>query len=560
MSLVHGINIELPTDSSNHILLNKIDEKKLSSIVGSKEDIDDETIASFLTRPEVKAAESSCAGEWGSATIVDQLVPECSSVHSKIRSLEVPPLSPSLGLARGSSDASTRMRQSWCPKEDNLVGSTSVNEHSGPVNRLAVSEDQSFFVSASHDGSSKVFEIAQAVDSGGDIHSCLTYDGHIAENGGLPVRINDITILEGSHSVATAASDGSLHLWRIDMVASQQSQQMKRSRVSGHSALRRVNPGEGEVLAVSSFSTPSSSILTYATQRGIVHSLDIRSAREPFSLELRPELGYLTDMEVGKDRNWIVAGTSRGYVGLWDVRFQTMVKLWRHSRGSPIKRLADAYGNSLDEPSRPLVFMGCDNNEASLFDVSTGGCLQCYRVLDPSLSYVDQSALPQDCLSLPYLESVNIPSRLGGRLVPLDRALQMTSRSTTSAASTNALFGVINAHGPSYLMTGGSDHIIRYWDLNAASKSTCISGLERNSPPPSFEQVQVGRSSRLILCRQPSIHPTSLIESSRLPMRNRQGISKCHSGHIDSILDLKVVRNPSLLLSASRDQTIKLWA
>ena len=452
------------------------------------------------------------------------------------------------------------VRRHWSPKEDNLVGSTSPTEHSGPVNRLAVSEDQSFFVSASHDGTAKVFELGQAHTSGGDIHSCLTYEDHKLDSGLSPVRINDVSILKHSHSVATGASDGSLHIWRVDMVTSHQNHQMKRSRVSGHSTLRSVNHCEGEVLAVSNFDTPSATILTYATQRGNIHSLDIRCAREPFMLNLKPELGYLTDMEVGNDKNWIVAGTSRGYVGLWDVRFQTMVKLWRHNRDSPIKRLTNAFGNSLDEASRPLVFMGCDNNEAALFDVSTGGCLQCYRVLDSSFSYVDQSALPPDCLAIPHLESVNIPSQFGKRLVSLDRAIQMTTRSSANGASINALVGNVDPRGTSYLMTGGSDHMIRYWDINTTSKSCCVSGLERNQPLPSFEQLQVGGNSRLILCRQPFIPSHSLMESSKLPLRNRQGIVKCSSRHLDSILDLKIVKNPALLLSAGRDHTIKLWA
>ncbi|KAL9181694.1 hypothetical protein ACHAXT_012037 [Thalassiosira profunda] len=556
---VYGLGIEHPTNISPHILINRVDEKKLSGLVGNKEDISAEVIASFLTRPEVKVLESAGGGEWGSSSVSDQLVPESSAVHSKIGVLDVPPLSPSFGLARVVGDTASTARHHWSPKEDNLVGSTGASEHMGPVNRLAVSEDESFFVSASYDGTSKVFELRQAHDSGGDIQSCLTYDGHKLENGLAPVRINDVAILEHSHSAATAASDGSLHVWRVDMVASHQTQQAKRLRVSGHTTLRRINPGEGEVQAVSHFNSPSASILAYATQKGNIHSLDIRCAREPFALNLRPELGYLTDMEVGNGKNWIVAGTSRGYVGLWDIRYQTMVKLWRHNRSSPIKRLTRGFADVQDESARPLVFMGLDSNEASLFDVSTGGCLQCYRVLDSQLSYVDQSALPPDCLAMPSLENVNIPGRSGKRLVSLDAAIQMTTRRPTTD-SINALIGGINRQGPSYLMTGGSDGQIRYWDMNTASKSYCVSGLERNQPPPSFEQVQHGRTSRLILCRQPAMPPTGLMESSKLPLRNRQGAAKCESRHLDSILDLKAVKHPSLLLSASRDHTIKLWA
>ena len=551
--LVYDLNFEIPNEASNRILIDKMDENQLARSVGNKDDLTDEIITGFLSRPVVRLAESACRGEYGAAAIIDQLVPENSHAYCKIQALDVPPLTPSLGLAR---NESFNTQNIWRPQEDKFLGSTGT-EHVGPVNRLAVSEDQSFFVSASFDGTSKVFELRQTHDSGGDIHSCLTYDGHKAGNDHSRIRINDCCILEHTHSVATAASDGSLHVWRVDTVTSNQSQFMKRPRVSGHSALRNINFGEGEVLAVNHFNTPSASILAFATQRGNIHSLDLRIAREPFSLNLKPELGYLTDMDVGYDRNWVVAGTSKGYIGLWDIRYQTMVKLWRHCRGSPITRLIDAFGTSPNEASRPMVFMGCDNNEASLFDLSTGGCIQCYRVLDSSLSYVDQVALPSDCLSIPNLESVNIPSRLGKRIVSLDKAIQMTTTKSQGSVRINALTGCINPQGHSYLITGGSDRMIRLWDLKSGSKSCCVSGLDRNQSSPSFEQV--GGKSRLLLCRQPPPIDPSMMESSKLPVYNRQGVVKPDSRHIDSILDLKEVQNPALLLSASRDNTIKLW-
>ncbi len=545
--VVHSISIDSPEVSSNHVLMNQFDENTLP----------DNGNNSVLNRPVVKIAESACRGEWGSTTFMDQLVPGISSIQSAIQSLEVPPLPPSLGFSRRDNGVCISARSTWSPKENKLIGSTGATEHTGPVNRLAVSEDQSYFVSAGYDGTSKVFELRQAYDSGGDIHSCLTYEGHKTGCEPSSIRINDVAILEHSHSVATAASDGSLHVWRVDML--QQNEQTRMSRVSGHSALRNINPGEGEVLAVSHFNTPSASILVFATQQGHIRSLDLRCSREPFSLSIRPELGYLTSMEIGSDKNWIVAGTVRGYVGLWDIRFQAMVKLWRHSRNAPIKRLAIASGAYIDVTPRPLVFIGCGKNEASLFDVSTGECHQCYRVLDSSLAYVDQLALPTEYLSIPCLEKVCIPSHLGRRLVSLDDALQQTTRKAAGESSMNALLGGIDDSGPSQLISGGADHMIRYWNLKSPSKSFCVSGLNRNQPPPSCERIQAGGNSSLFLCRQPPVHPISLLESSRLASRIKQNVTMCDGRHLDSILDLKVVKNLSLLLSASRDHTIKLW-
>lgn len=489
--------------------------------------------------------------------MIDQSVPENWLVLSKIHALSVPPLPPRLGQLKSGYDVDIKMNPNWTPKEDTLLAATSsTTEHSGPVTRLAVSADQAFFVSASSDGTSRVFEIGQTKESGGDLRSCLTYDGHTSENkSSCYLRINDVSILENSHSVASAASDGSLHVWRIDTVTSLQSSssaQAIKTRVSGNSVLRRVNPCEGEVMAVSHFNTSSASILTYATQRGAIHSMDLRCPNEPFSLRFGPEYGYLTSLEVGKERGWIVAGTSRGYIGLFDIRFQSMIKLWRHSRDSPVKRLA----NACDAASRPLLFMGSDNNEALLFDASTGECRQCYRVLEGSLSYIDQTALPLECLSMPYLENVAV----GKPVISLGTAL-LNSTSRSSTFSINALIGRINQNGPSHLVTGGSDNMIRFWDLGRSSKSFCVTGLSRNQPPPCFDHMDVGRTSRLYICQQPPVLPPRLMESNKVPSLNRQGVVRCDNRHTDSILDLKIVNYPSTcLLSSSRDGTIKMWS
>ena len=328
--------------------------------------------------------------------------------------------------------------------------------------------------------------------------------------------------------------------------------------MSGQSLVRSVDPGEGEVMALSQFYTSSASIVTYATQRGTIHTLDLRTAREPFALRMFPETGSVTDIQIGADQNWLVAGTRGGFMGLFDLRYHNCVKLWRHGRASPIKRLSSVLGAGASEASsRPLVFAGCDGDETVLFDLASGGCLQCYRVLDQSLTYVDRSALPKSSLSIPQLEDVAIPSKHSSRLVP-SFDIMRRSRSQSGYA-VNAVVGNINAQGSSFLLTG-SDSQVRCWNLNSTSKSCCVSGLSPNQPPPSFEQVKVGGNSRLILCRQPDQHLSNLVDSSKLPQYRRQGVVGCDKGHTDSILDLKIAKSPAVVLSASRDNTIKLWA
>jgi phosphoinositide-3-kinase regulatory subunit 4 len=43
-----------------------------------------------------------------------------------------------------------------------------------------------------------------------------------------------------------------------------------------------------------------------------VHSWDLRCAKEPFVLSSSPEIGYVTSLAVGNDRNWLCTGTNTG--------------------------------------------------------------------------------------------------------------------------------------------------------------------------------------------------------------------------------------------------------
>ena len=163
-------------------------------------------------------------GSWPAIAQQDLTTVELSNLAHRVKSLKIPPVGPRLGVLRvdgkpysqhsGSVNFGGARGAEWKPKVDCLLASSSnITEHTSPVPRLSVAPDQSFFVSASHDGTSKVWEMRN-LEAAVDLKSVVTYHG---QNGG---RVNDVTLLENSHSVATAGSDGSVHVWRIDMVGS----------------------------------------------------------------------------------------------------------------------------------------------------------------------------------------------------------------------------------------------------------------------------------------------------------------------------------------------------
>ena len=81
------------------------------------------------------------------------------------------------------------------------------------------------------------------------------------------------------------------------------------------------------------------SMLVFVTQAGIVHGWDLRARREVWCCIVPPDLGYPTAIELGPDNCWFVLGTHRGFLCVWDTRFQIMVKCFQHSSACPIRAL-----------------------------------------------------------------------------------------------------------------------------------------------------------------------------------------------------------------------------
>jgi phosphoinositide-3-kinase, regulatory subunit 4 len=509
--------------------------------------------------------EGAFNGEWGSESVLDPEIVDTTYLITKLKALNVPPLPMNLGnpystqaVGNLPSTKDFNAATDWKPRMKSLLAtSASINGHTAPVVRLAVSADQIFFVSASHDGTCRVWDTAQVDDTGGLLDCSILYKEHSVDG---PCRVNDVAMLEGTYSVVSGASDGSVHVWRADMVEpSFDFGKTRRPRAIGSTTIRRVDAQEGEILAVSHFNSSFGSIVTYGTQFGVLHSWDLRCALEPFKMRHGPELGYLTSMALGSDRNWIVSGTSRGYVALWDVRFQQCLKLWRHSRDAPIARLAtstvpppDHWGSPTSASSaRPFIFAAAGVNECSMFDVFSGKCTGCFRTVAGDTRNLNSHVQdPPDLLDIPF--AIN---RNSGALKPA--TAPDTSSYTIPLSSVNCMVGSVGAGNHSYLITGGSDGRIRYWDFSSPSKCFVVSGSSSINSRPSYERIDFEGQRRLMLCRQGQNH--GLRELNVLPRKSVQGLKKVERYHTDSILDIKLL-DQSRIVSCSRDCTVKVWS
>ena len=587
---IFGLSIMAASDGAAELVNSTAEEKTMS----------DKETQDLANSEESKVIEAVCSGEWGAETQLDPALMDTSLLITKLKALKVPPLPPGLGdlkaprmaphtpaqTSRTTGKDTTSFGGEWKPKADTLIASSSpVTGHTAPVVRIAVSLDQAFFVTGSYDGTCRVWEMDQIESSPGILDSSITYTGHSDGYTQNKARINDLAMVEGSHSVVSGASNGAVHVWRVDCVSQTKPNSLPqsdlrasatRSRVVGSSEVRQIDPSEGEILAVSHFNSPSASVVTFASQKGSVHSWDLRSSVEPFVLKHGPDIGYLTSMALGTDRNWILTGTSRGFLALWDLRFNQTVKLWHHSRGAPITRLATSFvpppqmwgSRNLDASSvKPFVFASCGPNECGMFDVSTGDCNQCFR----TLGYGSRQAAAHAYYAedLPKLEEVPISAASTRRSALMTNGFLKShtdgSKSSPSPLnSINAMCGSIGVGDNSYLLTGGGDARIRFWDFAVPSKCFVVSGQPTSQPRPLFERVDLnGGRCRLMTCRQMPSASRNMggAASSSLSTLTKnklgQALAKPENHHTEAIQDLKIVNKA--VISASRDCTVKVW-
>lgn len=442
--------------------------------------------------------------------------------------------------------------------------------------------------------------------------SVCTYEAQRGGGNGEPkYALTDACSVDNSRSVATASTGGYVHVWRVELAPGVESspprddaaacdpfgidryaldpslpppasttaagRRRRDPAYTCRAALVRElqpSPSEGAIVSVNQFNTDSQCLVVYGTQYSRLHACDLRARREAWSLELPPELGLLTAVALGNDRNWACAGTSRGFIALWDARYQIMVKLWRHSSHSTIHRLATCARlplSSAESPPAPLAFVAAGENEVAVWDLAVGGsCRQCFRARRTTAN----DTVPQDAdaaWALPTLDEIPIQAHPKSRVhdfYDLAQSALLPPRlddPKRRVPTVRAIMGRISTHGNSYLLTGGSDCHIRYWDFLSPGRCFTVSGPPPGAPRPTYENPRVAvaggsgaADGRFFVCRDMDIpDPPSPAD---IPLIQQRGPVSPPTAHIDAILDLKSIDFPmKFMLSSAPRVTCHLY-
>ncbi|WOL13904.1 phosphoinositide 3-kinase regulatory subunit 4 isoform X1 [Canna indica] len=419
-----------------------------------------------------------------------------------------------------------------------------LQEHRSAVNDIAISNDHTFFLSASDDSTVKIWD-TRKLEKDISFRSRLTYslDGS---------RALCTTMLRGTAQVAVGASDGTIHLFSVDYISRGFGNVIE--KYSGIADIDKREVGEGAILSLLNCSSADSCVsqtVLFSTQRCGVHLLDTRMNSEAWTFRAVPDEGYISSLVMGQCGNWFVSGSSRGVLTLWDLRFLLPVNSWQYPMVCPVEKLCLLIppSNSLSAVTRPLVYVAAGYNEVSLWNAENGSCHQVLRIAgaehDGEISNVPRA------LARP--SSKQSPKPDGKRNTNTKYRIDELNEPAPRLQGIRSLLPLPGGD----LLTGGTDLRIRYWDHISPDRSYCVCGPSTKGVG-NDEHYDIRSSFGTQVVQEMNKRPAA----SKLSQKVLHSMAATDSAgcHRDSVLSLASVKlSQRLLISSSRDGAIKVW-
>eukprot|EP00298_Acanthocystis_sp_HF-20_P014140 c20652_g1_i1.p1 GENE.c20652_g1_i1~~c20652_g1_i1.p1 ORF type:complete len:1457 (+),score=612.94 c20652_g1_i1:607-4371(+) len=440
----------------------------------------------------------------------------------------------------------------WKPKG---VFLTQLHDHSQSVTALRVSYKDKFFASASDDGTVKIWSPERISKRDSTHLPSLTHS--------LGSRVTALALSSTSYSVACASVQGVVRIFDVEEAKDETQTQ---ENLMKFQLQRQVDvQEEGHVLAMSLFANN----LIFVTHNNIMRFWDTRMRNDALYIFDCPPLhmGLAQDLLVDPAGNWVLIGTSLGFLIIYDIRFEVIGKVWRHPKRCPIRKLSHFNSNpnfasqsSIRPPEGPLVLIaagGSDSELCAVWDIASGHCCWSFQSLGPKETPLESLDLTECDLfisgTVNFWKNNEAYRHLEGR----------EDDNVTYPHYTRALY--YSSKG-SFLMTGGSDRTLRFWDLEHPAESFQVvsprpeiqSGFSQNKGTKSHNYDAKAVNQTTVRFTETPVVDTVFSSTQSKPMIE-ESVSTAHRG---CITDIAVVTHPNqsrLLLTSGRDGVVRVY-
>lgn len=396
----------------------------------------------------------------------------------------------------------------WRPSGQLL---TQFSEHTAAINRVCAAPDHAFFVTASDDGTCKVWDTIR-------LEKNVTPRSRYTHRHAVGAKVKSLCFIDSSHTFLSGADDGSIQAVHIDyrsVDGGESSRYGKPSLVrdyqipSRQSTQTAEDQGDGSASSSPEYAVwlyhyrtqSSQSILLAATNKCRTLAIDMKNMEIIHSMDNPIHHGTPTTFCVDKKHHWLLLGTSHGILDLWDLRFKLRLRGFGIQTDSRIDRV-------LLHPSKGhgRWVMVSAGGEISVWDVEKLICREVFR--PGTFKSRSRKSGPYEAWNPDEENSEKILSRFAQELAvhadavePLlhpaagelangspikDQPARPRLTSPTSNPPILAMHimndYLLNPSQPDnpykhpLLFTGGADRVLRYWDIQRPENSFIISG------------------------------------------------------------------------------------
>nr|CCA14328.1 phosphoinositide 3kinase regulatory subunit putativ [Albugo laibachii Nc14] len=461
---------------------------------------------------------------------------------------------------------STAERHPWRPRKNALVAEFS--EHSDPVIRIGAAQDSSFLASASRDGTVKLWSLNSLYDK--KKHKSR---GSFSIHNGI---LTDMIVLDNSHSVICSSLTGNLQVFRVERATEKQYTSGQKDSSSFHfTGLSDIRAQADPIMVLDYFNTITQALVIYATWSGNIHGWDLRVHRRSWTIQAPLQLGHITCMTHSPGLMWLAAATSRGFLCLWDLRFQVLLRVWRHSSQRTIHRiLACPRRTRARLKGEALAYVSTEDGYVSLFDLNSGSCHAIYRSMTSERVEGLEAMRSSVLHHLPLTKNGGILGTNGLKIAV--KGIESASRLHQGSIVRSIVSPMMHyADTQEAIITGGDDGRIRYWDLEHPEAGFTVCGEGDCS---SFYEASkaMKNSKQLSTSTERFVNPEKLSQPSRktsspsvttcwekknaTAMQLDQQINELCIQSSKYILDMTIVNfHGPLVASSSRAGVVKIW-
>ena len=347
-------------------------------------------------------------------------------------------------------------------------------EHTGAINRVVASPDHAFFITGSDDGTVKVWDTMR-------LERNLAHRSRQTHKQAENAQVNCLVFVENTHTFASCATDGSIHVVKVDCAQASDVTKYGRLRL-----LRQYQLPAGEYAVwTEHVKLDAHSVLLFATNTSRVIALDLRNMKVLYSFENPVHHGIPTCFCVDTKHTWLLLGTSHGVLDLWDLRFHLRLKSWGLSGGTPIHQL-------LIHPFKGRgrwvsVAGGTGQTEITVWDIEKTQCREVYRA-GPGRSGSKDNLKSYEAWKVDEEKSEGMLGRFATAIDPTG------NDGVNSGPDRGIRAMVVGLDAPEdgretkygFYLTGSFDKKLRFWDVMRVEHSMVVSGLDAEEDQPKY--------------------------------------------------------------------------